>query len=997
MAAFGILFIIHVSSVNGAVLVTDTELRQAKSNVTKEPLKAHFQILSRGDGGNAAPLLYLLTGEKKYAVRARTSIQNNLKYLRKHIPYMVNIWILRSPGRVVSTLLAYDMTRESGVYTDKDIHEIKDVLSWCITHYLNEGTDHLGKGFLYQTDYFPEDMEDWVIANMNVHRLLAVGLYGFVFPEEPRSNEIRQYTVDYFERILSLGARQGGAWAENPRYMGGVLRELFILAAGLKNAGERDFFMDERFKKMLGFFAESIPVPGTEGQNKPTMVAADDSHWWENRATILSWAASRYYESEPELAGELIWCWQKLNAPLATESLLFVNPDIEPVKPEYSSYLPGMGYVILRDRFSEPDETFFFATFGPELGTSNRTMHHQPSHGDFSLIWKGNPILLTRGCSSYVWSRRMRDQVDFSHSVVTFDGAGESLAIPEKKYSIPAVEVNASVDENLVRDFYPDGITNYISTPGFDYAAGQIRNWDISIPASFNVRHFIFLKPDVFLIWDQVRSSYPIARQLLGNNHKGAGKILENLLSYPSRPKRIGLIETDGQMEAVIKKLGFTFELLDYNELEGDLSRFDRIVVGHFAVLVRDRDMVDYREKLWKYVEDGGVCYWAYQYAWGWKPGDTSGPGYFPKTLMVGEGTSILWGEGIELNCPVEMDDDPIWNFPNKITMEDWNGWQIGRPDTFKVMPLYAVKPNTDRARNIPVYYSDHWRVHASARKTYNINIPSTRSRFGPYRWIKVHHKPSDDFFTVLRPWVNGNKPSAEIIRGTETEAVITQGDDYWRILLGKHPGFTGNLSLLRYKNDRLKISTTADKKQKIDQSQLQSVTPQEIFLVDALDASVADLRFTFEHSATFFFNVDESYGELSTLDGGKITLPWKLKKVTLSGRSLKKETTPDGTEINLTAGEYNFTLNGDILSLTRKCFVGRVEVVDTDGNPMQWIHIFRDLSGKKRTLFQGATDAHGFLTLRWDGKAKQRITLKKGKDSIRKNINPGVQKIVFE
>ncbi len=44
----------------------------------------------------------------------------------------------------------------------------------------------------------------------------------------------------------------------------------------------------------------------------------------------------------------------------------------------------------------------------------------------------------------------------------------------------------------------------------FEYAAGDVQNWDVGLPAAFNTRHFIFLKPDVFVIWDQVRSSYPL-------------------------------------------------------------------------------------------------------------------------------------------------------------------------------------------------------------------------------------------------------------------------------------------------------------------------------------------------------------------------------------------------------------------------------------------------------------------------------------------------------
>ncbi|MFA6472150.1 MAG: hypothetical protein WCU00_08945 [Candidatus Latescibacterota bacterium] len=1068
----GILFLAFTLPAGGAVLVSDAELAQAKINLNKEPFQSYVRKASSGDGGGAAPVLYILTGERKYAVKARSSTLESMDYLQKYIPYMVDIWILRSPYQTVSAILAYDMTRNSGVYTDEDRRKIEKTLSWTITHYLNKGKDHLGKGFLYQTDYIPEDKEEWVTANMNVNRLLAVGLYGLVFTSDPRSKDIIRYSNNYFERILSLGSRPGGAWNENPRYAGGVLQQLYLLAAALKNAGVHDYFQDDRFKKMLGFFSETNPVPAMEGPNRPTMLAADDSHWWENQGVILGWAASRYAGSDPKMAGEWTWSWQNLGSPLTPESLLFANPELAPVKPSYASYLPGMGYVLFRERFAEKDESLFFATFGPELGTSNNTMHHQPNHGDFSFIWRGFPLTLTRGAASYVWSRRMLDQVDYSHSVVTFDGAGKTLAIPEKKYSTPAVEVNTTIDESLARDFYPDGVAHFLSTPGFDYTSGEVSNWDIGLPASFNRRHFLFLKPDALVIWDQVRSSYPlqwnfhipaenvtgsgntitlanregvklsidflqdkpidytldwptenlredwpmvlrcpygkgmfifnaldIARQVIDQNHEGARKILENILSYPSRPKRIGLIETDGQTAQILKKLGMAYELLDYKALGGDISRFDRIIVGQFAVLVRDRDMADYREKLWKYVENGGVCYWAYQYAWGWKPGDDSGPGYFPKTLMVGEGTSVLWGEGIELWRPVKMNDDPIWNSPNRITAKDWDGWAIGRPDTFKVMPIYPILPNTDRARNIPVYYSDHWEVLASALRTYNINVPQTRSHFGPYRWIKIHHQPSEDYFAVLRPWkegVNGSKSPAEILKGAETDAIISQGADTWRILLGDHPGIKSTFTLLKYRTDQVPTTVSAGKKA-VDENSLSSLTPDEVFLVDALEAKAGALGFGFQNPATLYFNSAENAGSLSLLEGGIVSLPWKVTKAALVGSQLVCAGNDAGTSLTLPAGEYTFRLSGESLVFELKNHAAQVEVVDINNKPVQWVHVFRGLAGQGRTLFQGATGTEGRISLRWEGNEEQQISLEKDGKSVKMTLKPGVQKVVWK
>ena len=148
ITSFAVLVMLLPSFATGTVLLNDAELAQAKENVTREPLRAYMGKLSAGDGGSSAPELYLLTGERRYAEKARTLVMDDLAYLRKHIPYMVNIWILRSPGRVVSATLAYDMTKDSGVYSEEDLREIREALSWCIDHYLNRGTDHLGKGFI---------------------------------------------------------------------------------------------------------------------------------------------------------------------------------------------------------------------------------------------------------------------------------------------------------------------------------------------------------------------------------------------------------------------------------------------------------------------------------------------------------------------------------------------------------------------------------------------------------------------------------------------------------------------------------------------------------------------------------------------------------------------------------------------------------------------------------------------------------------------------------
>ena len=59
-------------------------------------------------------------------------------------------------------------------------------------------------------------------------------------------------------------------------------------------------------------------------------------------------------------------------------------------------------------------------------------------------------------------------------------------------------------------DFYPDGISQFISTDMVDYVSGPVRLAKSDLPASSHYRHFLFLKPDALLIWDQVESAFPL-------------------------------------------------------------------------------------------------------------------------------------------------------------------------------------------------------------------------------------------------------------------------------------------------------------------------------------------------------------------------------------------------------------------------------------------------------------------------------------------------------
>ncbi len=76
---------------------------------------------------------------------------------------MVDYGYSGAPSVRTQPSMSYDLTPTAVSYAGR-IKSIHSTLSWTITHYRNKGKDHIGKGFLYQTDYLPEEHGCWVIA-----------------------------------------------------------------------------------------------------------------------------------------------------------------------------------------------------------------------------------------------------------------------------------------------------------------------------------------------------------------------------------------------------------------------------------------------------------------------------------------------------------------------------------------------------------------------------------------------------------------------------------------------------------------------------------------------------------------------------------------------------------------------------------------------------------------------------------------------------------------
>ncbi len=96
------------------------------------------------------------------------------------------------------------------------------------------------------------------------------------------------------------------------------------------------------------------------------------------------------------------------------------------------------------------------------------------------------------------------------HNIVTKSNSGETPVFEEiSKLNLPAVKKQDSA-RKAPADFYPEGISQFLSTEMVDYVSGEVHLPKHDMPPASYYRHFLFLKPDALLIWDQIESTFPL-------------------------------------------------------------------------------------------------------------------------------------------------------------------------------------------------------------------------------------------------------------------------------------------------------------------------------------------------------------------------------------------------------------------------------------------------------------------------------------------------------
>jgi LmbE family N-acetylglucosaminyl deacetylase len=143
-------------------------------------------------------------------------------------------------------------------------------------------------------------------------------------------------------------------------------------------------------------------------------------------------------------------------------------------------------------------------------------------------------------------------------------------------------------------------------------------------------------------------------------------KVDVKLVDLQVAPVRVGYIRGSGdRVPEAIQQLGLNVTEIDEATLaSGDLSRFDTIVVGIRAYQVRP-DVVANNKRLLDFANNGGTLIVQYQL-----PPTYSQRNLTPLPTQMGPRV-------VDENAVVTIAEpaNPIFNFPNKITSDDFTGW----------------------------------------------------------------------------------------------------------------------------------------------------------------------------------------------------------------------------------------------------------------------------------------------------------------------------------
>jgi len=380
----------------------------------------------------------------------------------------------------------YDIVQSFGLLAESDKIEFRDSLVKSIE--LALGKDYKNPKVTPHIGF--HHMNIWTDV------VVAAGATGLAFPELPQSKDWVEFAMNEINWQLTTGEWEG-CWHESARYHMAVLTSCAQFFEMLLNRTGIDMFQHPSIKRMCKWaITYSTPLTTVPKLKKSIpigislMPAIGDASWAPEGYGMLNIYARHYVQTDPFLSAQLQWQWQRSGNTIegcTGEMALLIDPTLKAQSPKTltSAISKRKGYVLMRDKFDTPDELWFLQ----KSGEPSYSGHENADKNSFSLFAYGYPLALDAGSGNYsdprhrAWHKRT-----VSHNAVVFEDPKHlGDIINAKSQKIVAGKVLA-----------------WKSTEQADYSSIDA---SAASDVTRNVRNVLFVKPDYFVIKDEIKSA----------------------------------------------------------------------------------------------------------------------------------------------------------------------------------------------------------------------------------------------------------------------------------------------------------------------------------------------------------------------------------------------------------------------------------------------------------------------------------------------------------
>ncbi len=474
--------------INGGVKITVKYYDKGEKTLGSDCYDWNMKTAIRWDylfeTANSDAIVYLLTGETDYAVKAKRELLYMLDDMRdtgvlfwmkyNKMPFDDGYGTVHMGRAMAGICVMYDILRKAdGIISPEEDKLLREKI-YFIADYLGMRNEYYGE--------IKDRKHLYSGGNWTTDRYMGLAYFAMTFPEYERSKTYFLNAKIIIDDQLKNWITEEGILPESARYHNAVLEHLTFYALAVKRYDGTDYSKNERFKKMYEYLINTqLPECEYHGGRISRPVFGDDRLGEGEMFVYFNAASKLFRETDPDFADRMLTTWKKggsrnsfggLNGWL----LEFLLIDIENTPmPEYKVPLKSMWYknfglATMRASYRKDNDTALSVVF-----TKNNTAHGHFDHGSFTFFTGGVPVSLDPCVESYWENSLAWFRSSEAHSTVQFESR-----------QVPMESRPECFDTNEIRD----------------YCRVVIKN---PSGCGFHRRHIVLIKPVcAVVIYDEI-------------------------------------------------------------------------------------------------------------------------------------------------------------------------------------------------------------------------------------------------------------------------------------------------------------------------------------------------------------------------------------------------------------------------------------------------------------------------------------------------------------